>query len=121
MDVTVEDLSVRLSLSITVWLPDKASKELAEHEEAHRAIAERFYADAEKVARPMAQKWVGKKLTGEGRDHHGAILRAATQLAESGALLPRLDARTFSLDQVEDAQRLVAERKAEGKVVVTVG
>ncbi|MDQ7246314.1 zinc-dependent alcohol dehydrogenase family protein [Dongia sedimenti] len=60
-------------------------------------------------------------LTGEGREHHGAILREATRLAEAGALLPRLDAHTFSLDQVEAAHRLLAERKAEGKVVVTLG
>jgi NADPH2:quinone reductase len=59
-------------------------------------------------------------LTGEGRDHHGAILREATRLAEAGALLPRLDARSFSLDQVEDAHRLLETRGAEGKVVVTV-
>lgn len=60
-------------------------------------------------------------LTGEGRAHHGAIMREATHLAESGRLMPRLDRRGFSLDQVEAAHRLVAERNAEGKVVVTVG
>jgi NADPH2:quinone reductase len=60
-------------------------------------------------------------LTGEGREHHGAIMREATRLAESGALLPRVDARTFALDQVEAAHRLVETRGAEGKVVVTVG
>jgi NADPH2:quinone reductase len=60
-------------------------------------------------------------LTGEGRAHHGAILREATQLAESGKLMPRLDPHGFSLAEVEAAHRLVAERKAEGKVVVTVG
>ena len=60
-------------------------------------------------------------LTGEGREHHGAILREAARLAEGGALLPRVDPRVFSLDEVEAAHRLVAEHKAEGKVVVTVG
>jgi len=60
-------------------------------------------------------------LTGEGRAHHGEILREATCLAECGKLLPRVDARRFSLDQIEDAHRLMAERKAEGKVVVSIG
>jgi NADPH2:quinone reductase len=60
-------------------------------------------------------------LTGEGREHHGAILREATRLAEAGALLPRVDAHVFSLEQVEDSHRLVETRKAEGKVVVTLG
>ena len=59
-------------------------------------------------------------LTGEGREHHGAILRQATRHAEAGKLVPNVDARVFTLDQVEEAHRLVAERKAEGKVVVTV-
>ena len=60
-------------------------------------------------------------LTGKGREHHGVIMRAATRLAEAGQLLPRVDGRVFALDAVEDAHRLVAEKKAEGKVVVTVG
>jgi NADPH2:quinone reductase len=60
-------------------------------------------------------------LTGEGREHHGEILREATRLVEGGWLLPRVDARAFALDAVEEAHRLVSERKAEGKVVVMVG
>jgi NADPH2:quinone reductase len=59
-------------------------------------------------------------LTGEGRAHHGEILREATRLAEAGQLAPRVDARTFSLEQVEAAHRLLEERSAQGKVVVTV-
>src|SRR5882757_8594080 len=35
-------------------------------------------------------------LTGEGRAHHGDILRKATKLAEAGKLTPRVDARHFS-------------------------
>lgn len=60
-------------------------------------------------------------LTGVGRAHHGAILREATRLAESGQLVPRLDPHGFSLAEVEAAHRLVAEGKAAGKVVVNVG
>jgi NADPH:quinone reductase-like Zn-dependent oxidoreductase len=60
-------------------------------------------------------------LTGEGRDHHGEILREAKRLAESGWLVPRVDPHRFTLDEVDAAHRLVAERRAQGKVVVTVG
>jgi NADPH2:quinone reductase len=60
-------------------------------------------------------------LSGDGRAHHGEILREATALAESGHLIPRVDPRGFTLDTAEAAHRLVAERKAEGKVVVTIG
>ena len=59
-------------------------------------------------------------LTGEGREHHGEILREATRLMETGWLLPRVDTHAFSLCGVEAAHRLMAEKKAIGKVVVTV-
>ena len=81
LDVTVEEISVKLSLSVTIWLPDNASKELAAHEEGHRWIAEKFYADAEQVVRPMAQRWIGKKLKGEGRDAKAAARSAIDALS----------------------------------------
>jgi hypothetical protein len=81
LDVTVEQITVKLSLSITVWLPDNASKELEAHEEGHRWIAERYYADAERRARPMAQQWVGKKLTGEARDAKAAARSAIDKMS----------------------------------------
>jgi len=46
-------------------------------------------------------------LTGEGREHHGEIMREATRLAESGKLIPSLDARRFSLDTIEHAHSVV--------------
>ena len=81
LDVTVEEINVKLSLSITIWLPDNASRELAAHEEGHRWIAERFYSAAEQIARPMASKWVGKKLPGEGRDAKAAARSAIDRLS----------------------------------------
>jgi NADPH:quinone reductase-like Zn-dependent oxidoreductase len=60
-------------------------------------------------------------LTGEGREHHGAILREATRLAEAGKLIPHVDPREFALDQAEQAHELVRTRGNDGKVVVTVG
>lgn len=60
-------------------------------------------------------------LTGEGRQHHGDIMREATRLAEAGKLMPRLDPRHFSLETVADAHALIEERLADGKLVVDVG
>jgi NADPH:quinone reductase-like Zn-dependent oxidoreductase len=57
-------------------------------------------------------------LTGEGRTHHGEILREATRLAEAGLLKPLLDSRAFSWDTVAEAYELVAQGAARGKVVV---
>jgi hypothetical protein len=91
LDVTVEEIAVKLSLSVTIWLPDNASKELEAHEEGHRWIAEKFYADAEQVARPLAHKWVGKKLKGEGRDAKAAA-RSAIDALSSKVCQDYLDA-----------------------------
>lgn len=60
-------------------------------------------------------------LTGEGREHHGAILREATRLAEGGKLAPRLDGRLFTLADVAETYGLIEDRKAQGKLVVDIG
>ena len=35
-------------------------------------------------------------LTGEGRAHHGEILREAAKLCEAGKIVPKLDPRRFT-------------------------
>ena len=57
-------------------------------------------------------------LTAEGRAHHGEILREATRLVEAGHVVPRLDARRFNLDAVDDAYEAFRQRGATGKLVV---
>jgi NADPH:quinone reductase-like Zn-dependent oxidoreductase len=59
-------------------------------------------------------------LPGEGRDHHGEILREATRLAEAGKIIPRLDRRQFTLETIGDAYQAVGTGSAAGKIVVTV-
>jgi NADPH2:quinone reductase len=59
-------------------------------------------------------------LTGEGKAHHGQILREATRLAEAGMLQPMLDARRFNLQTVGDAYALIEQRQAQGKVVIGI-
>jgi NADPH:quinone reductase-like Zn-dependent oxidoreductase len=57
-------------------------------------------------------------LTGEGLDHHGAILNEAVRLAEAGGLTPALDSRRFTLSQAQDAYRVIEAGTARGKLVV---
>ena len=57
-------------------------------------------------------------LTGVGREHHGEILRAASQLVEQGRLTPILDGRRFDLSGAGEAHALVSEGRAKGKVVI---
>jgi NADPH:quinone reductase-like Zn-dependent oxidoreductase len=59
-------------------------------------------------------------LTGEGREHHGEILREAAELATAGLLRPRLHDQEFTLETVADAHALVASGSADGKVVVRI-
>jgi hypothetical protein len=68
MDFRMERVTLKLSMTITVWLPEGANEQLKAHEEGHRQIAEIFYADAEKAARKVAARAAGKSVSGEGKD-----------------------------------------------------
>jgi NADPH2:quinone reductase len=59
-------------------------------------------------------------LTGQGRAHHGDILREATRLVEGGKIMPHVDPRHFTLHSVSDAHREVEQRSAAGKIVIEV-
>lgn len=59
-------------------------------------------------------------LTGEGRAHHGEILAEATRMAEAGQLVPSLDSRRFTLDNVGDAYRLITKGQARGKLSIDI-
>ena len=58
-------------------------------------------------------------LTGTGREHHGAILRRATDLAEAGHFTPIVDPRRFTLETI-DAAHAAMIGGANGKLVVDV-
>lgn len=59
-------------------------------------------------------------LTGQGRDHHGHILREAAALADAGTLTPRVDPRRFDLSSVNEAHDAVEQGTTEGKAVVDI-
>lgn len=59
-------------------------------------------------------------ISGEGREHHGEILREVTKLVEAGKLVPLLDTHHFTLASALGAHQLVASGTARGKVVVDV-
>jgi NADPH:quinone reductase len=58
-------------------------------------------------------------LTGEGREHHGEILREVARLAEAGKMVPRLDPRRFTLATIGDAHQAI-ETGPAGKIVVDI-
>jgi NADPH2:quinone reductase len=59
-------------------------------------------------------------LTGEGRAHHGEILREATKLVEAGKIIPRLDRRRFGLATIGDAYQAITTGPVAGKIVVEI-
>jgi NADPH:quinone reductase len=59
-------------------------------------------------------------LTGKHREHHGEILRIATQLVEAGKLVPRVDPRSFGLTSADLAYQAVTAATAKGKIVVDI-
>ena len=59
-------------------------------------------------------------LTGEGRAHHGEILREATRLAETGKIKPIVDPHAFGLNDIDAAHALVEARLTQGKVVISI-
>lgn len=59
-------------------------------------------------------------LSGEGRAHHGQLLRHATRLAEEGKLKPLMDPHRFGLAQAQAAQVLQGSGKAVGKVIIDI-
>lgn len=59
-------------------------------------------------------------ITGEGREHHGEIMAEATKLAEAGKLVPRMDGRNFTMDNVMDAHQLIQQGGIDGKLVVDI-
>ncbi|WP_460458526.1 zinc-dependent alcohol dehydrogenase family protein [Angustibacter peucedani] len=58
-------------------------------------------------------------LTGEGKAHHGEILRRVAELVDRGQVTPLVDDAEYGLADVASAHDAVASRNAAGKVVVT--
>ncbi len=48
----------------------------------------------------------------------GAQLQKVTEIIEKNQIVPAIDPHTFTLEQVNDALRLVAQGKIDGKVMI---
>jgi hypothetical protein len=65
--LTVTAVTVELTCQVDVWLPKGANAKLTAHEEGHRAITEKVYAEvADKAAKVAADKLDGRRYNGEG-------------------------------------------------------
>ncbi len=59
-------------------------------------------------------------LTGRHRTHHGHILAEAAKLSEAGKLRVRLDARRFTLEEIDAAHSVFSSGQAQGKLVLDI-
>ncbi|HLO57556.1 MAG TPA: zinc-dependent alcohol dehydrogenase family protein [Bacteroidales bacterium] len=59
-------------------------------------------------------------LTGEGRKHHGEILKEARRLADEGKLKVHVDPRKFTLKNIEEAHSVLKTGKKSGKIVIDI-
>ena len=109
-----------LRLDVTEWLPKGVSPKIRNHEDGHRAISEIFYSDAEKIARDLAKKYVGKELKVSRGDVDSATKQAANEFCEEylGAVERPSQKAQEHYDQLTDHGRnRVPENKAVNKAV----
>jgi NADPH:quinone reductase-like Zn-dependent oxidoreductase len=59
-------------------------------------------------------------ISGQHHAAHGAILTAATHIAEAGKLKPLMDQKRYTFDTIEEAYLAMQNRTACGKVVIDI-
>ena len=64
----VTGVEVSTRLKITLWTPQDGPHKILAHEEGHREICEIYYAPARSIARDLAERTIGKRLSVSVRD-----------------------------------------------------
>lgn len=73
LPATISALQLKLQLQIVIWTIENAPQKIVDHEEAHRTIAEHYYAHAEVPARRFGEEIIGRKIKVAGRDKKAAL------------------------------------------------
>jgi hypothetical protein len=68
VEVEIDTVDLVLDLPIDIWVMNNAPQKLMQHEEGHRRICEDYYKGCEAIARNLAQKMVGRKAIGTGKN-----------------------------------------------------
>jgi hypothetical protein len=80
--IVVERVRMTLRLRITTWLPKNGLQKTARHEDGHRQIAEHYYANAEQIARSLAQELIGQTISATADDYPAAGDKALQEAAK---------------------------------------
>jgi hypothetical protein len=81
--IKIDTVQMTLKLRITVWLPSGAVPKIVNHEEGHRAIAEKFYEHADVAAKKWADAMIGETISASGNDCASAGEAATKRAADS--------------------------------------
>jgi hypothetical protein len=77
------DMTVNLTCDITIWLPNNWTKKLQAHEEGHRRITERAYANSDELARKLAQEAMTRPLKIDRGNCQASADKAANEAAQA--------------------------------------
>ncbi len=84
--ITITQISVKLQLNITIWVPEGVTQHVIDHEEGHRRISEYYYQNAGNLAGRIASTYMGREveLTGEdlNAESHNALQQMAAEVTD---------------------------------------
>jgi len=84
--ITITQISVKLQLTITIWVPEGVTQHVIDHEEGHRRISEYYYQNAGNLAGRIASTYMGREveLTGEdlNAESHNALQQMAAEVTD---------------------------------------
>jgi hypothetical protein len=78
--MTVTQVTVKLQLSITIWVPAGVTQHVIDHEDGHRQISEYYYQNANNLAERIAAAYLGKEVQLTGEDLNSESHKALQQL-----------------------------------------
>lgn len=77
------EMTVNLTCDITIWLPNNWTKKLQAHEEGHRRITERVYADSDELGKKYAREAMSRPIRTDRRRCQESADKAANDAAEA--------------------------------------
>src|ERR1700676_2132357 len=79
--ITITQVTVKLQLNVTIWVPVGVTQRVIDHEEGHRQISEYYYQNADKLVERIASTYMGKEVEITGEDLNAESNKALQQMA----------------------------------------
>jgi len=102
--VRIDRITLTLECDIVIWLPNKPPKKIVEHEDGHKEITERFYKDADAVAKKYANQWLGRSVRGSAKTCQEASSAAISSAAQemSGQYMTAVQGESSKVQEAYD-------------------